>query len=455
MRELHGRSAWLLLLAPVALAAAGSSDPLWKSEEQWGLQKIGWSASLARGATAPVIVAVIDTGIDYFHPDLPADALWENPKETLNGKDDDGNGYVDDLAGWNFVDGNGNPFDTAGHGTIVAGILAAGLENGVGIAGMAPKAQVMPLKVLSFAGRGRASQVAAAIYYAADQGARVINLSLGGDGLSKLEARAIAYATGKGAVVVAAAGNAGRDVGAVGPGGLPGVITVGASGPDDAVAAFSNTGAEIDLVAPGVDIVSLRARRTDVSLVAGLDGYVAGSAFVGPDAHYYRVSGTSFSAPFVSGAAALLLAENPSLTPEQVKRVLLQSAKEVGAPGVDVKTGYGRLDLRAAMAASPDAFVEARIDKVAVAKKDDAQVVVVTGTAAADAFAGAEVELGAGEDPTSWKPVGTVPANVVSGVLAEIPVSELAGGKVFTLRLRTKHQNGKEREARFRLNVGG
>jgi subtilisin family serine protease len=241
----------------------------------------------------------------------------------------------------------------------------------------------------------------------------------------------------------------------VGPAGLSGVITVGASGPDDAVAAFSNTGAEIDLVAPGVDIVSLRARRTDVSLVAGLEGYTAGAAFVGPDAHYYRVSGTSFAAPFVSGAAALLLAKDPSLTPEQVKRVLLQSAKETGAPGIDVKAGYGRLDLKTALAADPNAFVDARIEKVGVLKKDDGQVVVVTGTADADAFGKAEVELGAGDDPKSWKTVATLPAGVTSGVLAEIPVESLAGEKLWTLRVRTKHQNGREREARFRLNVGG
>lgn len=447
-------AAFAVTLAPGVSVAAGG-DPLLASKEQWGLANVGWSPELAKRGTSPVIVAVVDTGIDYFHPDLPRDALWANAKEIPNGIDDDGNGYVDDLAGWNFVDGTGNPFDTAGHGTIVAGILAAGIDNGIGIAGMAPSAQLMPLKVLSFTGRGRASQVAAAVYYAADMGARVINLSLGGETLSKVEARAIAYATEKGAVVVTAAGNAARDIADVGPAGIPGVITVGASGPDDAVAAFSNTGAEIDLVAPGIDIVSLRARRTDVSLVAGLDGYVAGSAFVGPDAHYYRVSGTSFAAPFVSGAAALLLAKDPSLTPEQVKRVLLQSAKEAGAPGVDVKTGYGRLDVRAAMAASPDAFVDARIEKVGVASKDGAQVIAVTGTAAADSFAGGELQLGAGESPTSWKTVATITAGVTGGVVAEFPAADLAGEKVWTLRLRAKHTSGREREARYRLNVGG
>jgi len=461
-----------LALLPNPATAAGVAkkeapkrgpDPYWSSKgawgqserDQWGLEKIGWSLALVKRATAPVIVAVIDTGIDYYHPDLPVDRIYTNPKEVLNGKDDDGNGYVDDLVGWNFVEGNGNPFDTAGHGTIVAGILAAGIENGEGIAGMVPSVRVMPLKVLSFAGRGRASRVAAAIYYAADQGAKVINLSLGGSGISKAEAAAIDYAGSKGVVVVAAAGNAGRDVASVGPAGLPNVITVGASDPDDAVASFSNTGARIDLVAPGTDILSLRARRTDVALIAGLEGYQAGTAFVGPGAHYYHVSGTSFAAPFVSGAAALLLASNPSLTPEEVKRILLQSAKDIGAPGIDQKSGYGRLDLKAALSADPKTYVDARIEKVAVTHKGDAQIVVVTGTMDADQLSGGEVELGAGDDPKSWKSVGTISAGVRSGVLAEIPVSELAGEKVWTLRVRAKHQNGREREGRFRLVVGG
>lgn len=437
-------------------------DPYWTSSgtwgqaqrDQWGLARIGWSPELAADATAPVIVAVIDTGLDYYHPDLGPDNVYFNPAEVLNGRDDDGNGYVDDVLGWNFVDGNGNPWDQAGHGTHVAGVIAARTGNGEGMAGMHPAARILPLKVLNFIGQGRASRVAEAIYYAVGQGARVINLSLGGDQLSKAARRAIEYAHGKGVVVVVAAGNDGRDIAGRGPAAMEQVITVGASGPDDQRAGFSSHGREVDLVAPGVDILSLRARRTDVALMAEKADYRAGANFVGPKARYYRASGTSFAAPFVSGVAALILSRRPGLDAIAVKRMIVQSARDIGAPGVDLETAYGLLDARSALMADPAFFIEPAIREVAAVRKDGGVYVRIMGTANADRWRNAWIEIGRGEAPENWQPSGRkLAAPVRDGILEDLPAELFRSGGVWTLRLVVEHESGRRREARHVLRL--
>jgi len=164
------------------------------------------------------LVAVVDTGVDTTHPDL-SESLWENPGETgldanghdkrSNGIDDDGNGYVDDWQGWNMVVGNNNPADDQGHGTHLAGIIAAQAGNGQGIAGVAPNARILPVKVLDQTGFGTYAQVAEGIIYATNMGARVIELGFGGTGSSQLLQDAIDYAASHGVLVVAAAGNSG------------------------------------------------------------------------------------------------------------------------------------------------------------------------------------------------------------------------------------------------------
>lgn len=443
-------------------ATPATADPFWTSSgawgqahrDQWALARTGWTPELARAAKAPVIVAVIDTGLDYYHRDLPPEAIHHNPRELPNGADDDGNGYVDDLMGWNFVEGNGNPWDHSGHGTHVAGVIAAGLENGEGIAGMNPMARILPLKALNFIGHGRASRIAEAIYYAVGQGARVINLSLGGQAMSEAARRAIDYADGKGVVVVVAAGNEGRDIAGLGPAALPNVITVGASGPDDRRAPFANHGMEVDLVAPGVEVLSLRARRTDVSLTAGVEDYRPGSRFVGPRARYYRVSGTSFAAPFVAGAASLLLSRDPGLDAHAVKRMLIHSARDIGMPGVDLETGHGLLDVQAALAADPGFFLTPRIRGIEAVQKGDGVYVRVNGEADADRFRAAWVEYGQGDVPESWRRASDgLKAPVRSGVLADLPAGLFRAGGVWTLRLVVEHENGARREARHVLRL--
>lgn len=431
-------------------------------EDQWALPRVGFTYNTQHSSVRknviqsvkPVLVAVIDSGLDYLHPGLnPAD-VWRNAIDIPNGRDDDANGYVDDLIGWNFADGNNNPWDNVGHGTLVAGIIAEVGRNGKEFGGLNPRVKIMPLKILNAIGRGRATALAEAIFYAVARGARVINLSMGGEGISKTEQLALNYAHSKGVVVVVSAGNLGRDASSYGPAGISDVITVAATDFQDKRAGSSNWGKAVDISAPGVDIVSLRARRTDVMRTMGIEGYKPGSNFVGPEDRYYRASGTSFAAAFVSGAAALLLSKNPKLTNVEVKRLLLMSADDVEAPGWDQLTGYGRLNVAKALAADPNFFLDARIHKLDIVKENGRTVLRVYGVADANQFKQAWLELGVGESPTEWRKVSdAITKNAQSKVLAHFPATALRGSEQWILRLVVEHTNGQRREARHSVNV--
>jgi subtilisin family serine protease len=432
-------------------------------EDQWALKRIGFTPAgsgtsawdqIQHEALHPVIVAVIDTGLDYFHPDLRRESVWRNQKELPNGRDDDQNGYVDDLIGWNFVDRDNNPWDTAGHGTHIAGIIAAATDNGEGIAGINPSVKIMPLKVMNFIGRGRSSGIAEAIFYAVQHGARVINLSLGGERLSKTEQLAIDYAHQKGAVIVAAAGNIGSDTADYGPAGLTNVITVAATDQEDKRVGFSNWGQAVKIAAPGLDVLSLRARRTDFVLVSGAKDYQPGTAFVGPEARYYRASGTSFSAPFVSGVASLLFAKNPKLTNVQVERMLLMSADDTEVPGWDQYTGAGRLNAVKALKADPDWYLLARVTAVQPVQERGQTVIQVHGTVIGSDLKSYALELGKGEAPGSWKQVGKAQITPIQdGLLGTIPIGEITSRGTWTVRAVARDGKENQREARGTLTV--
>jgi len=448
----------------------GPGDPYFASRGSWGQDYPDQWAVQHAGITGgddsawsrlgpdpqPVIVAVIDSGLDWNHADLDWNRIWKNPGEIPdNGVDDDGNGYVDDAIGWNFFQGNHQPWDRDGHGTFVAGLIGAATDNGTGIAGINPHARIMPLKALNAFGHSRASFLAEAIVYAADHGARVINLSVGGKNVTRIEQKAIDYAHARGAVIVVASGNDGIGTDDYGPAGADGVLTVAATDRDDARAGFSNWGAAIDLAAPGVDVLSLRARRTDLMRdIPGVE-YEPNAAFVGEDARYYRASGTSFAAPIVAGVASLLLSADPSLTNVEVERMLTQSARDIEHPGRDQYTGYGLVDARAALAADPDFYLTVAIHGVSVVSGDDGQAVQVAGTLDADELRGGRVELGAGEAPEAWEPVLTGVGGVRDGILGDIPAKRFRGAPVWTLRLVGEHADGTTREARFLLRLGG
>jgi subtilisin family serine protease len=276
----------------------------------WNLDRINAPEVWARGYTGQgITVAVIDTGVDYNHSDL-AGNIWVNTREIAgNGIDDDGNGYVDDIHGWNFVDNNNTPLDFNGHGTHVAGTIAA-RNNGVGVTGVAHNAKIMAIQAISASGTGDALQVASGIRYAADNGARVINLSIGGIGTTAIR-DAVEYATKKGAVVVMAAGNS-SGAEPTSPANLANLwgIAVGAIDSQNKFASFSDragaTGVNY-VVAPGVNILSL-----------GLNNTYRGS------------SGTSMATPHIAGVAALMLGANSTLLPEQVVQMIAQTATSTG-----------------------------------------------------------------------------------------------------------------------------
>ncbi|MAT95446.1 MAG: hypothetical protein CME59_23000 [Halioglobus sp.] len=424
-------------------------------EDLWGLKRIGlYSADRGRGADpTPVTVAVIDSGLDADHPDLQG-MVWRNSGETPdNGIDDDDNGLVDDVNGWNFIHNNSDTRDAAGHGTIVAGIIGAVPNNGIGIAGVNPWARIMPIKVTNYHGLGSSVDIAAGVSYAVRNGAKVINISMGGHAFSETEQAAIIYAQENDVLVVVAAGNDGTDAAGVWPAALDNVITVAALAPGDARAAYSNWGAPVDIAAPGSNILSLRARYTDPLAFASAD-YQPGDNIVGDRRILYHVSGTSFAAPFVAGVASLIRAYSPELDAASVRRMLLQSAADLGKPGVDPLTGYGLLDAAAALSLSPDFFIEALIQQPQPVQKDGEVVVAFIGTADADRFESAVVEIGEGESPERWRRIGKALGSPVrSGVLAEVSASELREAPRWTIRLTVTHGNGQTRTHWFEMKL--
>lgn len=216
-----------------------------------------------------IIVAVIDSGVDLNHPDL-AGNLWTNTGETAgNDADDDGNGYVDDVNGWDFVDNDNNPMDVTGHGTHVAGTIAARGNNREGITGLCWRAQIMPVRMLNAFGVGTVDQFVGAIDYAVQKGAKILNTSLGGSTYSQSEYDAIARANAAGVLVIAAAGNqsSNNDTKPLYPANhnLPNIISVAATDQNDALASFSNHGARtVHVAAPGKNIYSLKNPRQTV-----------------------------------------------------------------------------------------------------------------------------------------------------------------------------------------------
>lgn len=308
------------------------NDPSYGS--LYGLTKI--SAPLAWDTTtgsSSMIVAVIDTGVDYNHPDLAAN-MWRNPREIPgNGIDDDGNGFADDIYGWDFANNDNNPMDDNGHGTHVAGTIGAVGNNGIGIAGVNWNVKIMALKFLSANGSGALSNAVLALNYAVANGAKVSNNSYGGGGYFAAMDTAIANARAAGHIFVAAAGNEtnNNDARPSYPASYNqnNVISVAATDSADRLASFSNYGAtSVDLAAPGVGILSTTPNNT-----------------------YSSFSGTSMASPHVAGAVALVWSANPTLTYSQVISRILTSVDPISGLVGKVATG-GRLNVARALGTS-------------------------------------------------------------------------------------------------------
>ncbi len=366
--------------------------------EQYGLEQIRWQA--LRDGLPPgkqnVVIAIIDSGVDYTHEDL-AGNIWSNQVEATGrpGVDDDNNGYVDDIRGWDFTHTptlpakgdylapDNDPMDESSHGTRVAGIAAAVTNNGVGIAGVAPDARMMALRAgvtlqsdLTFL---EEDDLAAAILYAVENGAHIINMSWGGPESAFLIHDAVRYAAASGLVLVSSAGNSG-EFGLSYPAAMDETIAVGATAPRDRIAGFSSRGVPLDLVAPG-----------------------AGTLTTMPRDAYRHASGTSFAAPHISGLAALILSRRPELTVEQVRSLLAASVIDLGPEGWDSSAGAGRIDA-AILLENLTRWANPPVVRVDHPQTDGSarQSFDIVARADGPDVATYELSWGLGEDPQTW-----------------------------------------------------
>ncbi|MET0417219.1 MAG: S8 family serine peptidase [Actinoplanes sp.] len=285
------------------------SDPY--RSQQWDFSKISVAKAWEQSTGAGVVVAVIDSGVDATHPDLQGNV----------------------LAGYDAIaDKAGAGTDPNGHGTHVAGTIAAVTGNNAGISAIAPDATILPIRALGANGSGYMSDTAEGILWAADHGASVINMSLGSSSKVTAVSNAITYARSKGVVVVASAGNSRAKGSPINyPAADQGVIGVAATDSTDKIASYSTAGSFVDVAAPGSNILSTYPTALGNS--------------------YVSMNGTSMASPHVAAVAALLKAYRPALTPDQVQIALQSSAVDLGTKGRDNDFGYGRIDAAAALAA--------------------------------------------------------------------------------------------------------
>ncbi len=425
--------------------AISFDDPFLTSEESWGqpysdlwgAHRVGapmvWPFADGTGS----IVAVVDSGLDRFHPDIAAN-VWVNPGEDLNGDgiasdedengvDDDGNGFIDDLTGFDFansvdadedgrLDGPGDisdadPFDDNGHGTHVAGTIAAVGGNGLGIVGIAPGAKIMALKGFPAEGSASDSVLWRAVLYAAENGASVINTSWSCGRrcpTNPLAEEVLSIVESLGAVVVTSAGNASEDVVFRSPENTSAAITVGSTGVFDRLSSFSNLGWLVDLVAPGggpsgtpgvrvsrrniLSLLSSGARETQLAFAVG--------------EQYLRLAGTSMSAPHVTGAVAVLRARRPELSPRDVRHLLRLTAEDLGSSGIDPEMGAGLLDLAALVEAPmPDIRFQIAAPRAGAFHSPLSGALPIRVQATGSDLEAVEITIGRGLSPSDFVPL--------------------------------------------------
>ncbi|MCA9795816.1 MAG: S8 family serine peptidase, partial [Candidatus Eremiobacteraeota bacterium] len=301
----------------------------------WGLSNTGQDGGIAgvdckatmawnisTGSNEGPVVAVIDTGVDFEHRDL-RNNIWHNPNEAADGSDTDGNGVIDDLVGFNSIDGSGNPIDENGHGTHCAGTIGAEGNNGTGVVGVNWKARIMPARFLGPTGSGTTEDAIKCVLYASKMGAKITSNSWAGFQYNQVLYDALAASP---ALHVCAAGNEGynNDVRPVYPASyeLDNIISVAAHDRQDRLASFSNSGSgSVDLAAPGVDIYSTK-----------------------PGNAYQSLSGTSMATPHVAGVATLVASAYPEATAEDIKRRILSGVDQMPQPWAGRLGTGGRLN---------------------------------------------------------------------------------------------------------------
>lgn len=413
----------------------GSRDPSWNPlfDYQWGLKRINieraWDITMGN---QEIVVGLVDTGVDYTHSELQ--------NKVILGRD--------------FVNLDDDPVDDHGHGTHLAGIVAAQTNNALGIAGVAPAMSILAIKGIGSGGSGPADVLANAVYYAGQNGARIINASWGSPAPSQVLKEAINVVTqGAGVIFIASAGNDSSDSRFYYPAGWRNVITVGSSDINDLKSDFSNN-VGIDFLAPGgnskgqdggddsfINILSLRAENTDM--------YGDGRKIIGQE--YYRARGTSMAAAFVSGAAALLLAKTPA-TSEEIRSILRATAvKTEGGKIWNKDSGYGRIDLAEALAQGRN-FNVARItgpDTVTILGNTLDLSFIANG----NNFSEWILDYGPDLDPSEWTQIGRAgqQSNTIQTISFDTSTLKNPGNYTFRLRVLPQDSSGKYIEDRLIL----
>lgn len=436
------------------------NDKLYNS--QWSLKQVSAQSAWQKATGKGVIIGLIDTGIDFEHEDLrnklwinnpedinkngqfdpwPSDEIVNNISGDLNGIDEDGNGYIDDVIGFDLVDQeytnygdysipDAIPEDEGEHGTPVAGIMAAETDNNEGISSIAPDALILTAKCLDATGNGEADDIANAIIYAVINGADILNFSFGEVYHSPIIHDAIKFAYSSGVTMVASSGNNGWALIHY-PSDYPEVISIGGTDENGNRFGKSNYGSFLDFIAPGYFVYTTGINDT-----------------------YSRESGTSISAPIVSGAAALLKEKNPDLKPEEIRGILHASAYDIEEEGWDEKTGSGIIDISKALdfTGKTDINIYSPEFQSVINHKNNEKVQFI-GNVITPLFDKYEVFYGEGILPENWDKIGeTKFTQIKDSVIAEYDFTKYPDNAddYFTIRILVYLKNKKTIERRFR-----
>lgn len=367
------------------------------------------------------MVAVIDTGADFFHPDLE-DNIWVNSAEIPgNGVDDDRNGYIDDIYGYDFWNDDSDPYDDNGHGTHVSGIIGAKANNQIGIAGVAWNIRIMALKTFDERGNGNTSLAIDAIEYAVSKGARIINASWGADEKSRILEQVIIAAREDGVLTIAAAGND-RSTKPNYPAYFDSVISVAALDFADNRSDFSNHGPTVDIAAPGTGIFSAKVNNA-----------------------YGPLNGTSMATPIVAGVAALVWGRHPEFSLQDVENIILSTADKLT---VREEIGSGRVNAYNALQVNePIPTARLNLPTVVSGRFD------ILGTASGETLTEYILEIGESFQPRTWREIYRGRDIVVRNtLLPDFSTADLAEGD-YSIRLRARNSQGKEGVSQKRITV--
>jgi len=429
--------------------------------EQWALESLGAELAWKKASGKDIIIGVIDTGLEWEHEDLqnnvwinvgedinssgrfepwPSDETRDGVSGDLNGIDEDRNGIVDDIIGYDFVNqktaniGDWNtfdpiPIDEQGHGTLVSGVIAAEKNNNKGIVGLAYDSKIMVLRCFDITGHGNADNVATAIIYGVLNGVKVFNLSFGEKYNSSLMEDAVNFAVESGCIVVASAGNEGSDDPHY-PSDYEGVISVGYSNKQNKRDNFSNYGSRLDLLAPG--------------------SYILTTSFLGD---YRTTSGSSLAAPYVSALAAMMLESNPELNPFELSSIINLSADDYGAPGWDEFYGSGILNVNKALeytALSKINLISPKNEETFDRTKTDS--INIIGNIIVPLIDNYRLEIGESYNPDEWTELETSESQVLNDTIYKLDITSLRDSS-YTFRILINLRNKGTIEKRVRFNI--